>query len=804
MRRIVIVLFLSVIYLYGIAQIPDIIRVEYFFDVDPGLGNGIPLSITSDSSVTINEVIDINGLPEGYHSLFVRAQDEYGEVSLTFRRPLLILESLPFPNITELEYFFDVDPGFGQGYVQYLDTLDYFDTNIVIDLSALSIGVHTIYVRAKDDYDNWSQTFSRKVLVLGISNPRITEMEYYFDSDPGLGLGAKINVDSTAYLDTNIIIDISGLSNGTHTMYVRGKDDLNNWSLTNFWQFSAITLTPEPDITYIEYFFDSDPGLGNGTAIPFTPDSMLTISTIIDLTDLENGFHSLFIRAMDENGIYCHTLTRPFLVIESQTGIPKIIELEYFVDVDPGYGNGQKIAIDSTNLIDTTISISIDSADEHSVHNLFIRAKDEYGIWSLTNVVEFIFREIINQEIILSTGWNIISFNIEPIDTSLYDIVQPLIDRKILLKVQDEEGSAIEKIDTAWVNNIGPVISSEGYKLNVNKDTSLNVDGRRIKLPYNINLIAGWNIMGFPSEQSQSAEDVLIDIVNNNRFNKLQDESGNAYEYIQPIGWVNNIGNLEPGEGYKVKMNWDASIEINYSYFKSQSVAKGYDETVSYFKPSWIGNGLDHMNIYISSATIDGKQLEFGDEIAVFDGINCVGICKITDITKNYIALSATLDDIGTEISDGFINGNPITFNVYDASESKEYSNIKAVFLKDYPDRFISNGTTVANLEVLSSTTQVNRINNFETKLGSNFPNPFVDETNIEFSLSKDEVVTIDIYDVMGNKVKTLVNYAFKPGYHVISWDLTDDNNTKLPKGMYLYEMKTSDYSIIKRMIAID
>ncbi|MFC2138716.1 T9SS type A sorting domain-containing protein [Bacteroidota bacterium] len=804
MQRIVILLFLSVICLFGTAQAPYIVRAEYYFDIDPGLGNGIALSFSPDTNVTIIDIIDINGLTEGYHSLFVRAQDEYGEVSLTFRRPLLVIESLPYPNITELEYFFDVDPGYGLGFVQYPDTIPYFDTNIVIDISGLDPGIHTIYIRAKDDYDNWSQTFTRKVLVLGISNPRITEMEYYFDNDPGYGLGTKINFDSTANLDTNIVIDISGLNNGTHTMYVRGKDDLDNWSLTNFWQFSAITLTPEPDITYIEYFFDSDPGLGNGTSIPFTPDSILTISTIIDITGLSEGFHSLYIRARDENGIYSHTLTRPFLVIETQAGIPKIIELEYFVDVDPGYGNGFIIALDSTELLDTSILIPLDSADNNTTHNLFIRAKDEKGNYSLTNMIEFLYREIIDQEIVLSAGWNIISFYVEPSDTTMMAVVQPLIDDSVLVKMQDEGGNAIEKIGASWVNNIGVVMSTEGYKINVNKDTSLIVDGRQVILPQTIDLEAGWNIMGFPSDQNQITEEVLFDLVDYNRFSKLQDESGLAYEYIQPLGWVNNIPTLEPGEGYKIKVNWDSEIEINYSFLKSKAVSANIDDGIYYFKPSWIGNGLDHMNIYIASATINGKPIDFGDELAVFDGGTCVGICKIVDITKDYVALSATYDDNGTKIKDGFENGNHITFKIWDASENIEYSEVKSEFLKGYSNIYDAHGTTIASIEAVSSTTQVDQNIKFETKLGLNYPNPFTDNTTIEFTLAKQEVVIIDIYDAMGSKVKSLTNSVFNAGYHTISWDLTNDNMEKLSAGIYFYEMKTGDELFIKRMIAVE
>ena len=87
------------------------------------------------------------------------------------------------------------------------------------------------------------------------------------------------------------------------------------------------------------------------------------------------------------------------------------------------------------------------------------------------------------------------------------------------------------------------------------------------------------------------------------------------------------------------------------------------------------------------------------------------------------------------------------------------------------------------------------------TKLSGNYPNPFNPTTEISFSLKKGEFVAIDIYNVKGEKVKTLVNDNLEAGYYIIIWDSTDNNNTSVTSGVYFYKMKAGRYTSTKKMI---
>ena len=85
--------------------------------------------------------------------------------------------------------------------------------------------------------------------------------------------------------------------------------------------------------------------------------------------------------------------------------------------------------------------------------------------------------------------------------------------------------------------------------------------------------------------------------------------------------------------------------------------------------------------------------------------------------------------------------------------------------------------------------------------LMSNQPNPFISHTAIRYALPTCGKVSLQIFDVTGTLVKTLVNESQKVGYHSILWDGTNYQNQKIASGIYFYEMKTDNF--IARMKTI-
>jgi len=85
--------------------------------------------------------------------------------------------------------------------------------------------------------------------------------------------------------------------------------------------------------------------------------------------------------------------------------------------------------------------------------------------------------------------------------------------------------------------------------------------------------------------------------------------------------------------------------------------------------------------------------------------------------------------------------------------------------------------------------------------LAQNYPNPFNPITTIFYNMIEDGNISIEIFNIKGQKVKTLINEHATAGDYTIVWDGTNYNNKKISSGMYLYKMKSSNYTSTKKMI---
>jgi hypothetical protein len=90
-----------------------------------------------------------------------------------------------------------------------------------------------------------------------------------------------------------------------------------------------------------------------------------------------------------------------------------------------------------------------------------------------------------------------------------------------------------------------------------------------------------------------------------------------------------------------------------------------------------------------------------------------------------------------------------------------------------------------------------------EYALEQNYPNPFNPETNIEFSLPKEQDVSVSVFNLLGQQVRTLVNSRMAAGNHTVRWDGKNDNGANVPSGIYFYKMYTPEFSKTNKMVMV-
>ncbi len=401
----------------------------------------------------------------------------------------------------------------------------------------------------------------------------------------------------------------------------------------------------------------------------------------------------------------------------------------------------------------------------------------------------------VTQSISLKSGWNILSFTVEPDNLSLRAIVDPLITAGTLIKVQDESGKAIVQLPDpiGWINEIGLMNVSEGYKIKVTTDTDLSISGKPVGSSLDIPLLEGWNIMGYPFNSGQPAFPVFDPLITAGSLIKVQDESGLAIvELPSPIGWIDEIHNLLPGKGYKVKTNINTTLTINNG---GKGVFLNDDYATlqaTHFKPSYNGNGLDHINLYLKNPAINGVGLKPGDEVGVFDGDLCVGAGIVDNPVQEYLSLIGSSDDPTTKAIDGFIDGHPIKLKAWEKQTGLEMEAQTLSILKGFSRYFEKNGTSVlmADFEKVPN-----------NDLGDAFPNPSHNKTTFTINLISKCSVRLEIFNSLGTLVKVLVDNELPEGIQTIEWDNRTANGYKAEAGVYYYRLRSNGFSKTKSLI---
>jgi PKD repeat protein len=86
-------------------------------------------------------------------------------------------------------------------------------------------------------------------------------------------------------------------------------------------------------------------------------------------------------------------------------------------------------------------------------------------------------------------------------------------------------------------------------------------------------------------------------------------------------------------------------------------------------------------------------------------------------------------------------------------------------------------------------------------ELGQNHPNPFNPATSIHYSVPVASHVTITIYNILGEKVCSLVDRTVEPGYHSVIWNGTDSDGNTVSTGVYFYSMTAGDFSDTRKLL---
>ena len=236
----------------------NITEIEYLIDNDPGVGAAQSTSISASTTIDINDLLDVNALSNGFHTISYRAKDENNQWGFYETRIFYIQNAVnpnPTPeNIISLEYYFDDDPGQGNATPISIAAGQMIDVQELIP-NTLSEGLHIIGIRAQDALSNWGFAETRVVYVnpngtINSAPLKITDLEFFYgEEDPGYGNGTIIDIDpDTDNIDiTSLPIpSASDIPVGTNKISFRARNENGLWGFKETREFEVIDDCTQP------------------------------------------------------------------------------------------------------------------------------------------------------------------------------------------------------------------------------------------------------------------------------------------------------------------------------------------------------------------------------------------------------------------------------------------------------------------------------------------------------------------------------------------------------------------------------
>ncbi|HMZ50373.1 MAG TPA: hypothetical protein PLP28_15420, partial [Flavobacteriales bacterium] len=235
------------------AQVPVLQQAEYFWDSDPGPGNGIAMSAMDGTFDRAFEQVLAYAIPPspGLHKLCVRVKgsdNSWGPVFSTIMDVVAMRDA----RVITAECFWDADPGPGSGTPMLA-----FDGNfnsafeqLSGNLTAPSAGLHRLSIRVRGVDNTWGPVFSTIVDVVNARQVRITSAEYFWDTDPGAGNGQPMIAFDGAFNSVleqmSATVSLTALSVGPHVLHLRAKGADNSWGPVHR---SVVHVDPQPEVT---------------------------------------------------------------------------------------------------------------------------------------------------------------------------------------------------------------------------------------------------------------------------------------------------------------------------------------------------------------------------------------------------------------------------------------------------------------------------------------------------------------------------------------------------------------------------
>lgn len=268
------------------------------------------------------------------------------------------------------------------------------------------------------------------------------------------------------------------------------------------------------------------------------------------------------------------------------------------------------------------------------------------------------------------------------------------------------------------------------------------------------------------------------------------------------------------GDGYLYRIRWDGYNEDNWKVFLGSSVQNASPVLDSAGRV-YIGTTAGYMlgfEPYFTTSSQPLLSFFAGSEITTTAAIGAAGNLYFGTKGGRFFALKATGDSLSLHwslnakspfTSPALVTENGLVMNGADngilyVMQEPEYQQAALTPYHAYWGTFAGNNKR--NRIACLDPTSVHESEDIpaEFSLFQNYPNPFNPVTEISYTLPMTTFVQLHIFDILGNRIETLVSKTQQPGHYSLQFD-----GTKLSSGVYFYQVVTAQYTAVKKMVVL-
>ena len=422
---------------------------------------------------------------------------------------------------------------------------------------------------------------------------------------------------------------------------------------------------------------------------------------------------------------------------------------------------------------------------------------------SLTNPVPLTATSQIVTEIGYPEGWTWLSFNTIDEDMSVNTILGDMdASEGDIIKSQD--GFSIYDPTVGWFPSSFEISHQHTYKLKLENLDTLTRVGFAVDVELDtIDIGVGWNWIGYTPQESYEVNEALESLSDVYTGDLIKSQTGFA-QFLENYGWFGSLAYMSPKEGYLISSSVEGELLYPFSIARSaevveeENIVASATPIVSENVPEWIVSPSEFsstMSVVSSLVSFDSTSRNPGDIVGAFiDGV-CRGTASpqyVEPLDEYLVFLTIHGDEDETR---------DVVFQVYH-EETDEIL-------------YVPNNVGFVTNDIIGSITEPYTIDARTLNAGDpgyipvvfslaqNYPNPFNPVTKIGYGVAENTMVSITVYNLMGEKVATLVNKNQDPGYYFTNWDSRNDMGINVSAGMYIYQIRAGDYVKSRKLILL-